>query len=201
MIQQAKARAASSGTTNVEFQLDDVETVTLPDHTFDFILCSNGMAYLQDIPAALKRFHGWLKPGGKLCFNNPLAPMMPLTETLISICMEKFGVAPEDAAVVLGNEDNIRAALTSTGFQDIQVTGTEEVKVSPDTTPGQFAENIFNMMERFPAAPLSQLLTQQQVEELRADYMVMAVPQAEALPQQDGGIVNQYVMLWAVATA
>lgn len=57
------------------------------------------------------------------------------------------------------------------------------------------------MMELFPAAPLSQLLTQQQVEELRADYMAAAVPQAEALPQQDGAIVNQFVMLWAVATA
>ena len=57
------------------------------------------------------------------------------------------------------------------------------------------------MMERFPAAPLSQLLSQQQLEELREDYMAVALPQAEAMPQQDGGIVNQYVMLWAVATA
>ncbi len=78
---------------------------------------------------------------------------------------------------------------------------TEEVKVSPNTTPAQFAENMFRMMERFPAAPLSQLLTHQQVEELRANYMAVAVPQAEGLPQQDGGIVNPYVMLWAVATA
>lgn len=82
-----------------------------------------------------------------------------------------------------------------------QVMSTEEVKVSPNTTPAQFAENMFRMMERFPAAPLSQLLTHQQVEELRANYMAVAVPQAEALPQQDGGIVNPYVMLWAVATA
>jgi ubiquinone/menaquinone biosynthesis C-methylase UbiE len=57
--------------TNVEFQEADAEKATLPAACFDFVLCSNGMGYLQDIPAALKRFHGWLKPGGKVVFNNP----------------------------------------------------------------------------------------------------------------------------------
>ncbi len=81
-----------------------------------------------------------------------------------------------------------------------QVTGTQEVKVFEDTTPEKFAESIFGMMERFPAAPLSQLLCQQQISELRADYMIAAVPQAETMPRRDGGIVNEFVMLWAVAT-
>lgn len=53
------------------------------------------------------------------------APMMPLTETLITICIEKFGVAPEDAGALLGSEGNIRAALTSAGFRHIQASHLE----------------------------------------------------------------------------
>jgi hypothetical protein len=82
-----------------------------------------------------------------------------------------------------------------------QVTGTQEVKVFSDATPEKFAESIFEMMERFPAAPLSKLLSQQQIDELRADYMIAAVPQAEAMPQEEGGVVNNFVMLWAVSIA
>ena len=82
-----------------------------------------------------------------------------------------------------------------------QVTGTQEVKVFSDATPEQFALSIFEMMERFPAAPLSKLLSQQQIDELRADYMIAAVPQAEAMPKEEGGVVNNFVMLWAVAIA
>lgn len=63
-----------TGAANVDFLLADAEAVSFPEHSFDLILCSNGMAYLQDIPAAVKKFNSWLKPGGKLCFNNPQVP-------------------------------------------------------------------------------------------------------------------------------
>lgn len=82
-----------------------------------------------------------------------------------------------------------------------QVSGTEEVKIFEDKTPAQFAESIFGMMERFPAAPLSHLLTEQQIKELKRDFLAVAVPQAEAMPREENGIANKYVMLWAVATA
>lgn len=83
----------------------------------------------------------------------------------------------------------------------LQVLATNEVKVFPDKTPSEFAESIFCMMERFPAAPLSKMLTQQQMEQLRDAYMAVAVSEAEALPAQNGGIVCNYVMLWAIAQA
>ncbi len=53
--------------------------------------------------------------------------MLPLTETLTFICMDKFGVAPEDAGLFLGSEENIRAALSSAGFLDIQASHLEPV--------------------------------------------------------------------------
>ncbi len=47
--------------------------------------------------------------------------MIPLTATLVSVCAEKFGVAPEDAGAALGSEARIRAALGAAGFKSIEV--------------------------------------------------------------------------------
>lgn len=69
----------------MDFLLADAEAVSFPEHSFDLILCSNGMAYLQDIPAAVKKFHSWLKPGGKLCFNNPQVPCKYRADNLCSM--------------------------------------------------------------------------------------------------------------------
>lgn len=54
------------------FIIHDIESISFPQSSFDRILCSNGMAYLQQPQATLQRFHSWLSTGGKLCFNNPL---------------------------------------------------------------------------------------------------------------------------------
>lgn len=59
--------------------------------------------------------------------------MVPLSATLISLCAEKFLVAPEDAGAALGSEQNILSILKTAGFKDIQAS------LSPPTealTPG-----------------------------------------------------------------
>ena len=38
----------------------------------------------------------------------------------------------------------------------LQVTQTEELQAKWDTTPEQYAEWVFDMMETFPGAPMSQ---------------------------------------------
>ena len=56
----------------MNFIAQDIEMASFPRSKFDFILCSNGMAYLQHPHATLKKFRVWLCEGGKLCFNTPL---------------------------------------------------------------------------------------------------------------------------------
>ena len=43
---------------------------SFPPGSFEYILCSNSMVYLQHPEATLGNFHLWLPEGGKLCFNN-----------------------------------------------------------------------------------------------------------------------------------
>ena len=68
---QATDEAGSAGV-SMEYLIQDVEIASFPDDAFDRILCSNGMAYLQQPQAMLQRFRSWLSPGGKLVFNSPL---------------------------------------------------------------------------------------------------------------------------------
>lgn len=68
---QAKEKAREAGI-SIECLVHDIETASFPEGSFDRILCSNGMAYLQQPQATLQKFHSWLSLGGKLCFNNPL---------------------------------------------------------------------------------------------------------------------------------
>lgn len=70
---QAQMKAATSNLSNLGFLLLDAETAEFPEGTFDRLLCSSGMLYLQHIGAAVHRFHNWLKPAGELHFNTPQA--------------------------------------------------------------------------------------------------------------------------------
>ncbi len=42
-----------------------IEAVDFPAASIDRVICNSGLAYLQDTPAALRRYRGWLRPGGR----------------------------------------------------------------------------------------------------------------------------------------
>lgn len=68
---QAKAKAQQLGLRNVEFLGRDLEMLVLPEGRFDLVLVSAAIPYLSDIPAAIRRFRSWLKPGGRFVCNTP----------------------------------------------------------------------------------------------------------------------------------
>ena len=82
---QAKEKACDAGI-SMNFLVQDVETASFADGSFDCILCSNGMAYLQDPQATLQRFHSWLSPGSMLCFNNPKVGRLLASLSYILAC-------------------------------------------------------------------------------------------------------------------
>ena len=71
-VVQAKTKARDAGFI-IDFIDHDIETASFPERSFDCILCSNGMAYLQHPQATLRKVLAWLATGGVLCFNNPQA--------------------------------------------------------------------------------------------------------------------------------
>lgn len=51
----------------------DVASATLPVASFDLVLLLGTISNLPELPAQLRRIHGWLKPGGHLVANFPAA--------------------------------------------------------------------------------------------------------------------------------
>jgi len=81
----------------------------------------------------------------------------------------------------------------------MQVTTTEEHRLYPDMTAEQYAEEVFNMMVTFPVKPLGQLLSAQQLQQLKASYMPEALPMAERMRTEGGDIDACFTIQWAVA--
>lgn len=64
MLEIARHKAEESGVTNVEFRQASVDSLALPPASQDVVL---GMSILHLLPnrdQAMKKVHGWLKPGG-----------------------------------------------------------------------------------------------------------------------------------------
>lgn len=69
---QAREKALHGGLVDhLDFLQADAEAVAFEERSFDRILCSSGMLYMQDPCGALRKFSGWLASGGELHFNTP----------------------------------------------------------------------------------------------------------------------------------
>jgi ubiquinone/menaquinone biosynthesis C-methylase UbiE len=119
MLTQARARISRLKLFNIELMLADAETLKLPENTFDVILCSSALIYMQDIPAALARWRYFLKPSGWLGFHG--------------FSKDAFvaGVALREAALEYGvklcfneatkTEAACRRLLESAGYRQVEI--------------------------------------------------------------------------------
>src|SRR5690606_31845650 len=64
MIDIARAKADTSGVTNVSFEQGDFTAMDLPTNHFDMVLGLSILHLLKDTPSVLARVHHLLKPGG-----------------------------------------------------------------------------------------------------------------------------------------
>ena len=67
-----------------------IEAVDFPAASIDRVICNSGLAYLQDTPAALRRYRGWLRPGGR---RAPCLARAPLSigRRLHRVCLQHSG--------------------------------------------------------------------------------------------------------------
>ena len=71
LVIQAVAKAGQLKAANAEFIVADVEEHSFPEASFDAILSSSAIPYLQHIPRTFQRFRTWLKEGGSFVFSTP----------------------------------------------------------------------------------------------------------------------------------
>ena len=66
MVDAAKRRARSLGLANVDFARMDAENLTLPDASFDVVLCALGLMYLPDPERAVQEMRRVVRPEGRV---------------------------------------------------------------------------------------------------------------------------------------
>lgn len=57
---------------NVEGQVINAMSIDIPDNTFDIVYASNLLHHIPDPLITIREMHRILKPGGKMCFWDPL---------------------------------------------------------------------------------------------------------------------------------
>lgn len=69
MLQVARARAAADGVTNVAFEQGDMLALRYGP-VFDVVMCSLGIFFVEDMPAAVARQWACVRPGGRLAITT-----------------------------------------------------------------------------------------------------------------------------------
>ncbi|KAM9795263.1 phosphoethanolamine methyltransferase [Neosynchiropus ocellatus] len=80
MVDIALQRATNQGIPSVQFEVADATKRNFPAGSFDVVYSRDTILHIDDKLALFKRFHTWLKPGGKLlisdycCGEKPWSP-------------------------------------------------------------------------------------------------------------------------------
>jgi ubiquinone/menaquinone biosynthesis C-methylase UbiE len=71
MVNVALKLAASNGV-KVEGKVINAMAIDYPDHSFDIVYAANLLHHIPDPMVTIREIHRVLKPGGKMCFWDPL---------------------------------------------------------------------------------------------------------------------------------
>lgn len=120
MLSQANSKIEAVNLRNIECLQADAETVNFPDNSFDRVLCCSALIYMTSIPAALHRWHRFLKPGGLLGFNG-FAETAFITSIVLRTVAKRYGVTLPSFNQATGTTQKCEALLQAAGFEDIKV--------------------------------------------------------------------------------
>lgn len=115
MLLQAEAAARQRRLEHVRFMAADAHDLTvLESGSFDAVLCSAGMLYLQP----LRALHAWrrlLKPAGVVAFSTMQTGSPPAAALFRSVARAR-GVVVSDPSEPLGDPEKCAAVLSQSGF-------------------------------------------------------------------------------------
>lgn len=115
MIAKARANAAKSGFTNVEFRLGEIEHLPVADNAVDLIVSNCVINLSPDKPQVLREAFRVLHPGGRLALADIVA-LQPIPEALQADWAAYTGCIAGAASPA-----EWEAMLREAGFTDIRV--------------------------------------------------------------------------------
>ena len=104
---------------NIEIMLADGEALELAENSCDRILCSSALIWLMDIPATLRNWHRFLKPGGLIGFHG-FADTAFIGGVIQKQVLKKYGVSLIYNDIT-GTGEKCHNLLQQAGYQQIEV--------------------------------------------------------------------------------
>jgi ubiquinone/menaquinone biosynthesis C-methylase UbiE len=118
----AVARSLPPGAT-IQWVLGSAVAMSLPDATFDAVVCQQGIQFFPDQPAALREMHRVLVPGGRVCISvwksagqYNIAVGDALEQHVDAATANRYR-----ASMIVPQAEALRQMLADTGFRDVQI--------------------------------------------------------------------------------
>jgi SAM-dependent methyltransferase len=121
MLQQARAKAAGSNLSNIEFRQADATRLDLAPASFDVVFCCEAIMLFEDPVQVLRDWNRLLKPSGLLAFTSA-SEACGAAPLLKHAWEEVLGPpAPVHIHEPLGSSERIEAVLSSAGFETVDI--------------------------------------------------------------------------------
>jgi len=122
MVDQARQRLAGSPNTSVV--VEDGQSLSFDDGTFDAVVCSLGLMFFPDPARGLSEFHRVLRPGGRAAVSVSTTPEHSYNGRINVIIARRVPSLAEATARTfsLGAEARLRSLFERAGFRDVETT-------------------------------------------------------------------------------
>lgn len=164
MLEQAAEAVRAAGLDNIDLVQADAEALEYAPERFDLITCCNALPYMADVPGALSRWRGLLRPGGRLVFNC-WAEHSHATGRLLRAVAADHGIRVAVIGQETGTPDRCRAVMRAAGYSQAQVI----VEATSDYLSTQRLLDVFDSALKSPLFGIAQQ-DLPRVEGLREEY-------------------------------
>jgi ubiquinone/menaquinone biosynthesis C-methylase UbiE len=121
MVEQAKQRLSSAP--NVTFAVEDGQSLSFVDDSFDALICSLGLMFFPDPSRGLSEFLRVLRPGGRAAASVLTVPERSYNGRINAVIAKHLPAISEatERTFSLGDAARLRQLLENAGFRNIEI--------------------------------------------------------------------------------
>lgn len=121
MVEQARQRLSAAP--NVTLAVEDGQSISFADGSFDALVCSLGLMFFPDPSRGLSEFLRILRPGGRAAASVLTVPERSYNGRINAVIAKHLPAISEATARTfsLGDATRLRALLESAGFRNIEI--------------------------------------------------------------------------------
>jgi len=122
MLNQAKIKASKKGLSNINFRLQDIESITVMGNKFDIITCGYAMFFLPNLENSLRNLYNRLNNGGQLIFSSfTKGAFSPYRDMFFELLSEYSINLPQELDIMLQTPKEIKQICQNIHITNIQI--------------------------------------------------------------------------------